>query len=54
MDSGAGAAVFDANTQKYIYPSVWGPDSFNDSKIGACPIMVARPGLYRMARNRIR
>lgn len=25
-----GAGVFDANTQKYIYPSVWGVDSFND------------------------
>jgi thiosulfate dehydrogenase len=25
-----GAGVFDANAKKYIYPSVWGPDSFND------------------------
>lgn len=25
-----GAGVFDADSKKYIYPSVWGPDSFND------------------------
>ncbi len=25
-----GAGVFDYETEKYIYPAVWGPDSFND------------------------
>lgn len=25
-----GAGVFDDNAKKYIYPSVWGPESFND------------------------